>query len=72
MKLIFEKSVPGRHLSLLPPCDVDMVNVPEGLERQTPPGLPELSETDLSRHYTELSHRGERRVLPLRFLYHEI
>lgn len=57
MKLIFEKSVPGRHLSLLPPCDVDMVNVPEGLERQTPPGLPELSETDLSRHYTELSHR---------------
>lgn len=57
MKLIFEKSVPGRHLSLLPPCDVDMVAMPEGLERQTPPDLPEMSETDISRHYTELARQ---------------
>jgi len=54
MKLIFEKSVPGRGLSLLPPCDVDAVPMPAGLEREAPPRLPELSETDLSRHYTEL------------------
>ncbi len=54
MKLIFEKSVPGRGLSLLPPCDVDEVPMPAGLEREAPPRLPELSETDLSRHYTEL------------------
>ena len=55
MKLIFEKSVPGRGLSLLPPCDVEAVAMPAGLERKEAPRLPELSETDLSRHYTELN-----------------
>ncbi len=55
MKLIFEKSVPGRGLSLLPPCDVEPVAMPAGLERKEAPRLPELSETDLSRHYTELN-----------------
>ena len=55
MKLIFEKSVPGRGLDLLPPCDVEPAAMPAGLERETPPRLPELSETDLSRHYTELA-----------------
>ena len=54
MKLIFEKSVPGRGCDLLPPCDVDTTALPEGFVRQVPPALPELSETDLSRHYTEL------------------
>ena len=55
MKLIFEKSVPGRGLSLLPPCDVDPVPMPAWLRREIPPRLPEMSETDLSRHYTELN-----------------
>ena len=55
MKLIFGKSVPGRGMSLLPPCDVDLVAMPAGLERKTPPQLPEMSETDISRHYTELN-----------------
>ncbi len=54
MKLVFEKSVPGRHCDLLPPCDVPEVDLPAGLERDEAPGLPELSETELSRHYTEL------------------
>ncbi len=57
MKLIFEKSVPGRKCSLLPPCDVAPVALPEGMEREAPPRLPELSETDISRHYTELNQR---------------
>lgn len=56
MKLIFEKSVSGRSLTLLPPCDVDPVALPAGLERETAPALPEMSETDLARHYTELNH----------------
>ena len=43
MKLIFEKSVPGRSLSLLPPCDVDLVAMPAGLERETMPQLPNRS-----------------------------
>lgn len=55
MKLIFEKSVPGRKLSLLPPCDVDPAAMPAGLERESAPALPELSESDLARHYTELN-----------------
>ena len=54
MKLIFEKSVPGRGCSLLPACDVAEVSLPESLQRETAPALPEMSETDLSRHYTEL------------------
>ena len=54
MKLIFERSVPGRGSSLLPPCDVPTVSLPEELVRKTAPALPEIAETDLSRHYTEL------------------
>ena len=52
MKLIFEKSVKGRKLSLLPPCDVERVELPDGMKRAEKPALPEMSETDLSRHYT--------------------
>ena len=54
MKLIFEKSVKGRRLTILPPCDVEMVSLPEADKRAAKPALPEMSETDLSRHYTEL------------------
>ncbi len=57
MKLIFEKSVPGRGMSLLPPCDVEMISMPEALVRAEAPKLPEISETDLSRHFTELCKR---------------
>ena len=55
MKLIFEKSVPGRGMQYLPGCDVAMVSMPAGLERREKPKLPQISETDLSRHYTELN-----------------
>ena len=34
MKLIFEKSVPGRRCTILPPCDVDIVALPEELRRE--------------------------------------
>ena len=54
MKLIFEKTVPGRRCSILPRCDVEEVQLPQELRRQEAPALPELSEVDLSRHYTEL------------------
>ena len=30
MKLIFEKSVAGRRCAMLPTCDVDAVELPEG------------------------------------------
>lgn len=57
MKLIFEKSVPGRGQQYLPACDVEEVSLPEKLVRAAAPRLPELSETDVSRHYTELNKR---------------
>ena len=54
MKLIFEKSIPGRRCTILPACDVESVSLPVSLRRETKPALPEMSETDISRHYTEL------------------
>ena len=57
MKLIFEKSVVGRGMQYLPGCDVEEVALPASLVRKTAPQLPEISETDLSRHYTELNQR---------------
>ena len=54
MKLIFEKSVQGRRCSILPACDVSPTEMPSSLKRETAPMLPQMSETDVSRHYTEL------------------
>lgn len=54
MKLIFERSIPGHGCSILPQCDVPTV-IPEGFCRQSRPRLPQVSENDLSRHYTELA-----------------
>ena len=39
MKLIFEKSVPGRRCSILPRCDVEEVQLPQELRRQEAPAL---------------------------------
>ena len=57
MKLIYEKSVQGRGMQYLPKCDVEEVELPASLLRQDAPKLPQISETDLSRHYTELNKR---------------
>lgn len=56
--LIFEKSRPGRHCDLLPPCDVPVVSLKTRDERKQPLHLPELSEGELSRHYTELAKKS--------------
>ena len=55
MKLIFEKSVPGRGQQYLAKSDVEEVALPASLVRESAPRLPEMSETDISRHYTELN-----------------
>ena len=49
--LIFEKSRPGRELSLLPPCDVDEVLPEEKDRRGLALPLPEMSAVS----YTHLS-----------------
>ncbi len=62
MALIFELSRPGRTACSLPECDVPEVKlsdlIPEGLLRACPPDLPEVSEVDLVRHYTQLSQKN--------------
>jgi glycine dehydrogenase subunit 2 len=58
MKLIFEKSRPGRRGGELPRYDLPRVDVPEDLRRTEPPRLPELAEPELLRHFTELSTRN--------------
>jgi glycine dehydrogenase subunit 2 len=58
MKLIFEKSQPGRRGGELPKIDLPAAEVPEELRRERPPRLPELAEPELVRHFTELSTRN--------------
>lgn len=55
--LIFEKSKEGRHLSLLPALDVPAAGLKREDERQQALRLPEVSENELSRHYTELAKK---------------
>ncbi|MBP5294748.1 MAG: aminomethyl-transferring glycine dehydrogenase subunit GcvPB [Lachnospiraceae bacterium] len=53
--LIFEKSVAGRHTVYLPDeTSVPVYALPEKDRRVSGLDLPELSENDVSRHYTEL------------------
>lgn len=54
MKLIFEKSRDGRGCSILPECDVPVASLKSEYKRELPLKLPQISENDLSRHYTEL------------------
>ncbi|QKG84174.1 glycine dehydrogenase subunit 2 [Kroppenstedtia pulmonis] len=60
--LIFEMSKPGRVAYSLPESDVPRKEIgdllPESMLRETPAELPEVSELDLIRHYTELSRRN--------------
>lgn len=58
MKLIFEQSRTGHGCSILPACDVPETSLPERFARRTPPRLPQLSENDLSRHYSALAKRS--------------
>jgi glycine dehydrogenase subunit 2 len=59
MKLIYEKSVPGRRGVMLPKADVPKAaDLPENLLRKKAAELPEVSELDLVRHFTNLSRRN--------------
>jgi len=59
MKLIFEKSVPGRRGVLPAPGDVPIgIDIRGDLLRERSAELPELSELDVVRHFTELSRRN--------------
>ena len=58
MKLIYERSQPGRRAGRLPHYDLPKAEVPEDLRREAPPRLPELAEPELVRHFTALSDRN--------------
>ncbi len=57
MQLLFERSHCGRGCSLLPASDVPCTPLDESLCRAQAPHLPQLSENELSRHYTELAEQ---------------
>ena len=59
IKLLFEKSRPGRRAVQLPENELINTYAPDSaLQRETPPRLPELGEVDVVRHYTALSKRA--------------
>ncbi|MFZ5974273.1 MAG: aminomethyl-transferring glycine dehydrogenase subunit GcvPB, partial [Bacillota bacterium] len=59
IKLIFERGAAGRRTATLPACDVPEYEAPlPRMLRQQPPGLPEVSEIELARHYTALARRN--------------
>ena len=59
MKLIFEKSKAGRRASVVPQRDsLPELDIPPELSRVAPPRLPEVTEPEIVRHFTELSTRN--------------
>jgi glycine dehydrogenase subunit 2 len=75
MKLIFDKSVPGRHGVLPPTNDVpNTIHIKKELLRNSDAALPELSELDVVRHFTELSQKFRRRYqfLSARLMHDEV
>ncbi|MGI6729939.1 MAG: aminomethyl-transferring glycine dehydrogenase subunit GcvPB [Bacilli bacterium] len=57
-KLIFELSVPGRIGYNLPNMEVPSYELPKEFKRSDEPLLPEVSEIDVVRHYTNLSRKN--------------
>ena len=59
MKLIFDKSVPGRQGVAVVESEVpSRAELPPALLRESPAEMPELGELDVVRHFTELSRRN--------------
>ena len=54
MKLLFERSVKGRGSDILPEITTGNYRPDEKFLRQSRMHLPEISEVDLGRHYTQL------------------
>lgn len=58
MKNAFERSVPGRSCYQVGPSDVPDVPIPQDQAREEGLRLPEITEGDLSRHYTEMAKQA--------------
>jgi glycine dehydrogenase subunit 2 len=57
VSLIFERSRPGRRAGRPPRPELPVPELPDGLRREHPPRLPEVSEPELVRHFTSLADR---------------
>jgi glycine dehydrogenase subunit 2 len=57
VKLLYEKSQPGRRAGRVPAPDVPHAELPDAFARVRPPHLAELAEPELVRHVVELSTR---------------
>lgn len=57
MELIFERSHPGHKMALFPACDVPEKAV-DFKKRAAAPKLPEVSEVEMSRHYSALEQQA--------------
>jgi glycine dehydrogenase subunit 2 len=55
--LLFEKGASGRRTQYIPVCDVPLTELPEKDRRTAPLRMPELSENDVSRHYSALERK---------------
>lgn len=58
MKLIFEQGAPGRRTFCFPKSEMQGRAVPDHLKRGSAPRLPQMSEVEISRHYTRLSKQA--------------
>jgi glycine dehydrogenase subunit 2 len=56
--LIFEKGQEGRTMTILPECDVPVSLPEEDSLRKKSMHLPQVSENDISRHYTEIAKKA--------------
>src|ERR687898_3552532 len=57
MKLIFERSKPGRRAAAVPKPELPVPELPEELRRRQAPRLPEIAEPEIVRHFTALADR---------------
>ncbi|NLM85249.1 MAG: aminomethyl-transferring glycine dehydrogenase subunit GcvPB [Clostridiales bacterium] len=58
MKLIFERSVPGRRTFQMPKSSFPKKELPKAFARTEQPRLPEMSEVAIGRHYTQLAKQA--------------
>ena len=58
MKLLFEQGAPGRRTFCFPKSEMNGHAVPDHLKRGITPRLPQMSEVEISRHYTRLSKQA--------------
>jgi glycine dehydrogenase subunit 2 len=58
VKLVYEKTVPGRTAYTLPRHNLPVPEIPAALAREQPARLPEVSEPELVRHFTALTTRN--------------